>query len=83
MVNEAIKKLPKSIITYTKPRKLRIVTHYSWLSFKHIISNSRDDLDVSNRPLQKVKEETFMVSFDMISLYTSIPQKYGLEAIQF
>ena len=50
---------------------------------KHIKSYVRDDLDMLNHLPKKVKEDTTMVSFDVINLYTSIPHSYGLEAIRF
>ena len=43
----------------------------------------RDDLDFLKYIPEKVQENTLLVSFDVISLYTNIPHDLGLEAVQF
>ena len=48
---------------------------------KHIRSFIRDILDFFNP--RYVDEDTEIVTFDVISLYTSIPHKFGLEAINY
>ena len=46
---------------------------------KHVPSYIRDDFDFLDSPLT---EDTILVSFDVISLYTSIPHELGLKAIE-
>ncbi|XP_014776090.1 uncharacterized protein LOC106873295 [Octopus bimaculoides] len=48
---------------------------------KYIKCYIRYDLHTLNHLPEKVKEETFMVTFDVINLYTNIPHNYGTEAI--
>ena len=50
---------------------------------KHIPSYSRDDLDILNHIPNEVEETTILVTFDVVSLYTSIPHDLGLDAIKF
>ncbi|CAC5356903.1 unnamed protein product [Mytilus coruscus] len=50
---------------------------------KHISSFIRDDLDMLNHFPNNVEENTIIVSFDVVSLYTNIPHKYGIEAINY
>ena len=49
---------------------------------KHVPSYIRDDFDFLNHIPNKVTEDTILVSFDVISLYTSIPHELGLKAIE-
>ena len=49
---------------------------------KHVPSYIRDDFDFPNHIPNKVTEDTILVSFDVISLYTSIPHELGLKAIE-
>ena len=50
---------------------------------KNIPSYIRDDLDFLNQIPEQITENTILVSFDVVSLYTSIPHDLGLEAITF
>ena len=43
----------------------------------------RDSLDFLNKCPRDVDENTEIVTFDIISLYTSIPHEFGLEAIDY
>ena len=47
---------------------------------KHIKSLIHDSLDFSFKCPRDVDENTEIVTFDIISLYTSIPHKFGLES---
>ena len=49
----------------------------NWVSF------IRDSLDFLNKCPGYVDENTDIVTFDVISLYTSIPHKFGLETIDY
>lgn len=49
----------------------------------HIQSFVRDDLDMLNHLPKFVSEETILVSFDVINLYTNIPHDFGIEAISY
>ena len=42
-----------------------------------------DSLDFLNKCPSNVVEDTEIVTIDIISLYTSIPHKFGLEAIDY
>ena len=48
---------------------------------KHIKSLICDSLDFLNKCPRDVDEDTEIVTFDVISLYASIPHEFGLEAI--
>ncbi|XP_029647711.1 uncharacterized protein LOC115221649 [Octopus sinensis] len=48
----------------------------------YIKSYIRDNLDMLNHLPEKVKEETVLVRFDVINLYTNISHNYGIEATQ-
>ena len=48
---------------------------------KHIKSFIRDSLDFLSKCPRDVHEDTEIVTFEVISLYTSIPHEFGLEAI--
>ena len=48
---------------------------------KHINSFIRDSLDFLIKCPRNVDEDTEIVTFDVISLYTSITHKFGLEAL--
>ncbi|CAC5379815.1 Toll-like receptor 4 [Mytilus coruscus] len=50
---------------------------------KHISSFIRDDLDMLNHLPNNVEGNTIIVSFHVVSLYTIIPHKYGIEAINY
>ncbi|CAC5412478.1 unnamed protein product [Mytilus coruscus] len=50
---------------------------------KHVPSFVRDDLDLLNHLPRTVSKDSIMVSFDVVNLYTTIPHKYGLKAIEF
>ena len=50
---------------------------------KEVLSYIRDDMDFLNHLPKEIQENTILVSFDVISLYTSIPHKLGLEAIEY
>ncbi|XP_053398132.1 uncharacterized protein LOC128556608 [Mercenaria mercenaria] len=43
----------------------------------------RDDLDFLNYLPEQVEENSTLVTFDVISLYTNIPHDLGLEAVRF
>ena len=45
--------------------------------------NIKDNLNFLRKCLQKNIDSTTLVTFDVKSLYTSIPYNYGLEAISF
>ncbi|XP_052822662.1 transient receptor potential cation channel subfamily V member 5 [Octopus bimaculoides] len=53
------------------------------LASEKIPSFIRDDLDFLNHLPNKTSKDFFLVSFDVINLYTSIPHEYGLIAIQY
>ena len=48
---------------------------------KEVPSFLRDDMDFLNHMPSEINENTFLVSFDVVSLYTNIPHDLGLEAI--
>ena len=50
---------------------------------KHIKSFIRDSLDFLNKFPRDVDEDTEIVTFDVISLYTNIPHEFDLEAIDY
>ena len=50
---------------------------------KHIRSFIRDSLDFLIKCPRYVDEDTEIFTFDVISLYTSIPHKFGLETINY
>ena len=50
---------------------------------KRIKSFIRDSLDFLPKCPRDVNENTEIVTFDVISLYTSIPHEFGLEAIDY
>ena len=43
----------------------------------------RDDLDFLNHVPDTVVEDTTLVTFDVVSLYTNIPTELGIEAVKF
>ena len=43
----------------------------------------RDDLDFLNYIPDEADENTILVTFDVVSLYTSIPHDLGLEAVKY
>lgn len=45
---------------------------------KHVPSYIRDDIDFLKYIPDEVESETILVSFDVVSLYTSIPHELGL-----
>ena len=48
------------------------------------VSNfNRDDLDFLNHVPDTVDEDTTLVTFDAVSLYTNIPTELGIEAVKF
>ena len=49
----------------------------------HIKSYVKDSLDFLRKCSRKNNDTTTLVTFDVKSLYTSIPHNYGLEAINF
>eukprot|EP00106_Octopus_bimaculoides_P007746 XP_014775188.1 PREDICTED: uncharacterized protein LOC106872641 [Octopus bimaculoides] len=49
----------------------------------HIKSFIRDDLDILNHLPKTTNEEAFLVSFDVVNLYTNIPHEFAIEAIKF
>ena len=49
----------------------------------HVPSFIRDDLDFLNHLPETTDENAFLVSFDVVSLYTSIPHELGLTAIEY
>ena len=50
---------------------------------QHVPSFIRDDMDFLNYLPDEVEEHTLLVSFDVVSLYTSIPHDLGLTAIEY
>ena len=50
---------------------------------QHVPSYIRDDFDFLNHILEEVDENTILVSFDVISLGTSIPHDLGLQATDY
>ena len=50
---------------------------------KHVQSNIKDNIDFLNKCERKVSKDTILTSFDVCSLYTSIPHEYGLTAIEY
>lgn len=50
---------------------------------KKVPSFIRDDMDFLNHIPNEISENTLLVSFDVVSLYTSIPHDLGLEAIGY
>ena len=50
---------------------------------KHVPSYIRDDFDFLNHIPEKVNENTILVSFDVVSLYTSTPHDVGLQATEY
>ena len=48
-----------------------------------IKSSVKDNLDFLRKCSRKMNDTTTLVTFDVKSLYTSIPHDYGLEAITF
>lgn len=49
----------------------------------HVNSYIRDDIDFLNYIPESVTQETLLVSFDVTSLYTNIPNSFGYEAISY
>ena len=49
----------------------------------HIKSYVKDNLDFLRKCSRKNNDSTTLVTFEVKSLYTSIPHNYGLEAISF
>ena len=49
----------------------------------HVTSYIRDNLDFLTKCSRSNNENTALVTFDVVSLYTSIPHNYGIEAISF
>ena len=49
----------------------------------HIKSYIKDNLDFLRKCFPKNNDSTTLVTFDVKSLYTSIPNNHGLEAISF
>ena len=65
-------------------RKLSQLTNILLKHFlKHIESFIRDSLDFLNKCPRDVDEDTEIVTFDVITLYTSITNEFGLEAIEY
>ena len=63
-------------------RKLTRLTDILLKSFlKHIKSFTRDSLDFLIKCVRDVDEDTEIVLFEVIGLYTSVPHEFGLEAI--
>ena len=50
---------------------------------EHVPSFIRDDLDFLNHLPETIDEDTLLVSFDVVSLYTSIPHELRLAAIEY
>ena len=50
---------------------------------KHVKSYIRDSIQFLNKSRRTVKEDTTLVTFDVISLYTNIPHELGVDALQF
>ena len=50
---------------------------------KHVKSYLRDTIDFLNALPTTVKDETFLASFDVVSLYSNIPHELGIEAINY
>ena len=50
---------------------------------KHVKSYLRDDIDFLNYLPKTVPENTLLISFDIVSLYTNIPHDLGQEAMSF
>ena len=50
---------------------------------KHVPSFIRDDLDFLNHLPQTIDENALLVSFDVVSLHTSIPHELGLAAVEY
>ena len=51
--------------------------------FKHVKSYIRDSVDFLNKSPREVDPVTEIVTFDVASLYTSIPHEYGLKALGY
>ena len=50
---------------------------------KHVPSFVRDDIDFLQQILEEIDENSLFVSFDVVSLYTSIPHELGLTAVKY
>ena len=50
---------------------------------KHVKSYIRDSVGFLNKCAREVDHDTEIVTFDITSLYTSIPHKYGLKALGY
>ena len=50
---------------------------------QNVPSYIRDDLDFLTQLPRDIHENTLLASFDVVSLYTSIPHDLGLEAINY
>ena len=50
---------------------------------KHVKSYLKDTIDFLNKFNRKVKQNTILATFDVSSLYTSIPHELGLKALKF
>ena len=50
---------------------------------EHVPSFIRDDLDFLNHLPETIDKNALLVSFDVVSLYTSIPHELGLAAIEY
>ena len=50
---------------------------------RHVKSYIKDNIDFLHKCSRKNTENTVLATFDITSLYTSIPHSYGLEAIKY
>ena len=65
-------------------RKLTRLTDILLKSFlEHIKSFTRDSLDFLIKCVRDVDEDTEIVLFEVIGLYTSVPHGFSLEAIDY
>ena len=53
------------------------------LYLKHVKCYIRDSVYISNKCPREVDPDTEIVTFDVTSLYTSIPQEYGLKGLEY
>ena len=68
---KVVRKYPKACFMALKPY------------LKHVKSYIRDSVDFLNKCPREVDPDTEIVTFDVTSLYTSIPHKYGLKALGY